>query len=168
MKLTTVGAVVCATTLVLAQVAQAQTDITKTGPLSRKVTKEDTQGIEALFKAAEAAWKKGDMQALTAMYDFPIYMGTDRQDGTYEGGEWMQELFEKIMGPMMKTDPKDVVYKEKRTPHFLSDTLAVVIGETTASRGGKQLGSYKWSAVVIKKNGQWRLKSGLEAGHGSS
>ena len=154
--------------LALAPVLQAQQDVTKTGPLSRKVTKEDKQGIEALFKTATDAWKKGDMKALTSLYDFPIYMGTDTSSGVFEGGEWSQELFVKIMGDMMKTDSKDVVNNEKYTPHFLSDTLAVVIVDTTATKGGKSLGSYKSSVVVIKKNGQWRIKSGLEAGHGTS
>lgn len=122
--------------------------------------------MEALFKAADEAWKKADLQALTALYDFPIYMATDTKDGTFQGGEWSVEQFQKIIGGFMKNDPKDIVYKEKRTPHFLSDTLASVIVETTVTRGGKELGSYKSSVLAIKKNGQWRFKSGVEAGHG--
>jgi hypothetical protein len=42
-------------------------------------------------------------------------MGTDGQNGTYQGGEWSQEQFIKIMGEMMKTEPKDVTNKEKLT-----------------------------------------------------
>jgi hypothetical protein len=167
MKLATIAVFVCGATLGLAQSTPSQMDITKTGPLSRKVIKEDKQGIEALFKAADVAWSKGDMQAVTAFYDFPVYMGTDKPNGTYEGGEWSQEQFIKIMGEMMKTQPKDVTYKEKLTPQFLSDTLAVVLVETTVAQGGKDVGSYKSSVIVIKKDGQWRIKSGLEAGHGT-
>jgi len=159
---------VCLASLAVAQASPAPVDITQTGPLSRRVTKEDRQGIEALFKAADAAWKKGDLQALTALYDFPIYMATDTKDGTFQGGEWSVEQFQKIMGGFIKNDPKDIVYKEKPTPHFLSDTMAAVIVESTASRGGKELGSYKSSVLVIKKNGQWRFKSGAEAGHGGT
>jgi uncharacterized protein (TIGR02246 family) len=167
MKLAALATFICVTSLGLAHTSPSQVDVTKTGPLSRKVTKEDRQGIEALFKAANDAWRKGDIQALAALYDFPIYMGTDRQDGTYEGGEWSQEQFNKIMGSMMKNDPKDVMNKEKLTPHFLSDTLAVVLVETTLTKGGKELGSYKSSVITVKKSGQWRVKSGIEAGHGT-
>jgi hypothetical protein len=46
------------------------------GPLSRRVTHEDRQGIEALFVAAADAWRKEDMQALMTLYDLPIYAGT--------------------------------------------------------------------------------------------
>src|SRR4029450_10902758 len=88
---------VCLASLAVAQASPPPVDITQTGPLSRRVTKEDRQGIEALFKAADAAWKKGDLQALTALYDFPIYMATDTKDGTFQGGEWSVEQFQKIM-----------------------------------------------------------------------
>ena len=168
MRLRKIVALVGAASFVLLAVAQAQQDITKTGPLSRKVTIEDRQGVEALFKAADAAWKKSDMNALTALYDFPIYMGTDNAKGVFDGGEWSQERFVSIMGGMMKDQPKDVTYNEKYTPHFLSDSLAVVIINTTVTQGGKNLGSHKSVATVIKKNGEWRFKSGLEAGHGQS
>jgi hypothetical protein len=161
-----IATLLCVAALAVAQAPAAPVDITQSGPLSRKITKEDREGIDALFKAADAAWKKGDMESLTALYEFPIYMATDTKDGTFQGGEWSVEQFQKIMGGFMKSDPKDVVYKEKLTPHFLSDTMASVIVETTATRGGKELGSYKSSVLVIKKNGQWRFKSGAEAGHG--
>ena len=39
----------------LAQTARSQTNEIASGPLSRKVTREDRQGIEALFAAADAA-----------------------------------------------------------------------------------------------------------------
>ncbi len=166
MKLAVIVAFLTLGHLAVPQVALCQTDVTKTGPLSRKVTKEDKAGILQLFKNADAAWKKGDLQALHAFYDFPIYMGTDNQKGVYEGGEWSPEVFDKIMGPMMKEEPKGVTYKESYTPHFLSDDIAVVLVDTAVTQNGKAVGSYKSSVVVIKKNGSWRIKSGLEAGHG--
>ena len=55
---------------------------------SRRVTIEDRQGIEALFNAADDAWRQQDLQALTTLYDFPIYVGTDDSSGKYQGGEW--------------------------------------------------------------------------------
>ena len=42
------------------------------GPLSRTVTHEDREGIEALFVAAADAWQKKDMQALMRLYDLPV------------------------------------------------------------------------------------------------
>jgi uncharacterized protein (TIGR02246 family) len=165
MRLRKTAAVVVAAACLLAAALEARQDAT-TGPLSRKVTKEDKQAIDAFLKAASAAWRKGDINAVAAFYDFPIYMGTDNAKGVFSGGEWSREQFVSIMGGMMKTDPKDVTHNDKYTPHFLSDSLAVVIIDTTATQGGKNLGSYKSAVTVIKKDGQWRFKSGLEAGHG--
>lgn len=168
MRLQNIGALICLSALTLSPPLPSQQDITKTGPLSRKVTNEDKPGIEALFKSAESAWKKGDIDTLSKLYDFPIYMATDTANGTFQGGEWSQEQFVQIMGEVMKSEPKDVAYDDKYTPHFLSDALAVVIVDTTATQAGKALGSYKSSVIVIKKDGQWRFKSGVEAGHGMS
>jgi hypothetical protein len=56
-------------------------------PLSRKVSREDRQGIETLFNAADVARRTEDMHALVTLYDFPIYVGTDSSDGRYQGAE---------------------------------------------------------------------------------
>ena len=56
-----------------------------TGPLSRRVTHEDRQGIETLFNAAADAWRKEDVQALMTLYDLSIYAGTDNAAGALEG-----------------------------------------------------------------------------------
>jgi hypothetical protein len=56
-------------------------------------------------------------------------MGTDGQNGTYQGGEWSQEQFIKIMGEMMKTEPKDVTNKEKLTPPATRDNGPLTNGQ---------------------------------------
>jgi hypothetical protein len=88
----------CFTGLVLAQSAPPA-DAIVTGPLARKVSKEDRQGIDALFDAAADAWRKKDMQALVALYDFPIYVGTDNSAGTYQGSEWDVDQFRENLTP---------------------------------------------------------------------
>ncbi len=154
-----------AATILLTQ-TPAPMDMTKVGPLTRKVTKEDKQGIESAIKAADEAWKKGDMEKILAGHDFPIYMATDDSKGAFKGGEWTREQFVQMMGDMIKSMPKDLTMKHKLTTHFMSDTLAVVIDEPTMVKGGKELGSYKTAMVMVKKDGQWRFKSGVEAGWG--
>ena len=64
-----------------------------TGPLSRKITNEDRQGIEALFNAADDAWGQRDLQALTTLYDFPIYVGTATQAALTRGPSGMPISF---------------------------------------------------------------------------
>ena len=137
-----------------------------TGPLSRRVTHEDRQGIEALFNAAGNAWRKDDMQALMTLYDLPIYAGTDNAAGAYQAAECDGEQLRAILTATMQAERRDVSRTERRTPHFLSDSIAMVLVETSVTRNGDPLGSYRSAILVIKKGGLWRFKSGVEAGHG--
>src|SRR2546421_8349289 len=58
-------------------------DMTKMGPMSKPVRKEaeDKKGVDELFKAVEAAWKKGDAEALAELVDFPVIMMSDDSAG---------------------------------------------------------------------------------------
>ena len=136
------------------------------GPLSRRVTHEDRQGIEALFVAAADAKRKEDMQALMTLYDLPIYAGTDNAAGAYQAAECDYEQLRAILTATMPAERQDVSRTERRTPHFLSDSMAMVLVETSLTRNGDALGSYTSAILVIKNGGQWRFKSGVEAGHG--
>ena len=137
-----------------------------TGPLSRRVTHEDRQGIEALFVAAADAWRKEDMQTLMTLYDLPIYAGTDNAAGAYQAAECDDEQLRAILTATMQAEPTDVSRTERRIPHFLSDSVAMVLVETSVTRNGDALGSYTSAILVIKTGGLWRFKSGVEAGHG--
>jgi hypothetical protein len=136
------------------------------GPLSRRVTHEDREGIEALFVAAADAWRKEDMRALMTLYDLPIYAGTDNAAGAYQAAECNGEQLRAILTATMQAERKEVSRTERRTPHFVSDSIAMVLVETSVTRNGDTLGSYTSAILVIKKGGQWRFKSGVEAGHG--
>jgi len=137
-----------------------------TGPLSRKVTHEDKEGIEALFNAAADAWRTEDVQALLTLYDLPIYSGTDNAAGAYQAALCDGEQLRAILTALMRGERKDVLQAERRTPHFLSDSIAMVLVETSVTRNGDPLGSYTSAILVIKKGGVWRFKSGVAAGHG--
>ena len=95
----------CFAGLVFAQSAPPA-DAIVTGPLARKVSKGDRQGIDVLFDAAAEAWRKKDMQALVALYDFPIYVGTDNSAGMYQGGEWVSSSFATIWRPRCMPIPR--------------------------------------------------------------
>ena len=56
-------------------------DMTKMGPLSRAVTKQDKKGIDDLYKAFEDAMMKGDVAAAADLCDFPIIMLSDDSKG---------------------------------------------------------------------------------------
>ena len=137
-----------------------------TGPLSRRITHEDRQGIEALFVAAADAWRKEDIDALGTLYDLPIYAGTDNAAGAYQDAVCDGERLHEILTGWMQAEAKDVSRAQRRTPYFLSDSMAMVLVETSVTRNGDALGSYTSAILVIKKGEVWRFKSGVVAGHG--
>src|SRR4051812_27376481 len=85
-------------------------DMSKMGPMSRPVTKEkeDKKGIEEMFKAMEAAWKSGDMNAAADLVDFPVIMLSDDSSGAAAHMEVNREQWLAIMKPMAEGMPKDV------------------------------------------------------------
>jgi hypothetical protein len=76
------------------------------------------------------------------------------------------ELLREILTAWMQAEAKDVSRAQRRTPHFLSDSMAMVLVETSVTRNGDALGSYTSAILVIKKGEVWRFKSGVVAGHG--
>jgi uncharacterized protein (TIGR02246 family) len=140
-------------------------DMSKVGPLSRKVTKEDKKGVQALFKASDDAWMKGDANAVAELIDFPVIMLSDDSKGEVKHFAATREQFVAMMQPMLAGMPKDMPPpKHKATPHFLSDDLAVAIEETTMT--GKMKGSWKGMSVLTLKDGKWKFKELAEAGWG--
>jgi hypothetical protein len=105
-----------------------------TGPLSRRVPHEDREGIEALFVAAADAWRKEDTQALMTLDDLPIYAGTDNAAGAYQDTACDGEVLRQILTSLMQAERKDLSRTERRTPHFLSDSMAMVLVETSVTR----------------------------------
>jgi hypothetical protein len=166
MKLLSLVVVCLVSVTVGAEAPAPPMDMTKMGPLARKVMQTDAKGIDALFKAMEEAWMKGDLNAVADLHDFPVYMGTDDLKGKYEGGEWTRETFLQVMAPMTHDMPKDLVTKHKLATTYLSDTLVLIIDDATMIKGKTVLGSFKTSNIAIKKNGKWLFKGGFEAGWG--
>jgi hypothetical protein len=141
-------------------------DMTKMGPLSRPVTKEkeDKKGVDEMLKAVEDAWQKGDVNAVADNIDFPVIMLSDDSTGAARHYEATREQWIAMMTPMVTNMPKDVKHQMKHTAHFLSDTLGLVVEDTTLS--GKVKGKFKSFEVVNYKDGKWKIKEMAQAGWG--
>lgn len=132
----------------------------------KKVTKKDTKGIDALYKACEEAMKKGDVAALEALHDFPVYMLTDNAAGATSGGEWNKEMWTQVMKPMIENMPKDVKMTHKAKPTFVTDSIAFVEETHTMTVGKGKPETWTSAAIVVLKDGKWMMKGGAEGGWG--
>jgi hypothetical protein len=140
-------------------------DMSKVGPLSRPVTKQDKKGIDDLYKAFEAAMMKGDVAAAADLCDFPIIMMSDTSTGGVKAFNASREKWTGIFSPMVTNRPKDLKMSGKHTPTFLSDTLAVTIEQNSMS-AGKVKGKWNAMAVLVNVDGKWKFKQMAEAGWG--
>jgi uncharacterized protein (TIGR02246 family) len=142
-------------------------DMSKMGPWSKPVTKEkeDKKGVDELYKAMEAAWMKGDVDALVELVDFPVIMLSDDSAGNVQHFPASREQWTNMMKGFATTMPKNIKMTHKHTAHFLSDDLAVVIEETSIASGPMK-GKWKGFSVVTNKDGKWKVKEMAEAGWG--
>jgi uncharacterized protein (TIGR02246 family) len=137
------------------------------GPVARKPTNEKAtkKEIEDFFKKVEEAGKKGDMETMTSMVDFPVFMATDDMKGVPETKQYSREEYVAMMKPFFENMPKDMKTTHKPTITVLSDSLANVVDDFTMTMG-KQKFTGKNASLLVKRDGQWKWKAMVEAGYG--
>lgn len=138
--------------------------MTKVGPMSRKVTKEDKKGVSDTYKAWDEGWKKGDANALAELIEFPLIMMSDNSKGEEKHFEASREQF-LAMAAGFANMPKDVKMTAKHSPTFISDSLVVSVNNDSMSMG-KVKGSWHSFDVLTLKDGKWKFRQICEAGWG--
>jgi uncharacterized protein (TIGR02246 family) len=126
----------------------------------------DKQEIQALFHAMEAAGRKGDLEAATALVDFPVMMMTDDGKGAGKSEPWGREKWMDVMRPFYAKPMKDVKVTHKPSIFLLSDALASVDDVATMTMGGKTV-TTRSSTLLLRKDGEWRIKAMAEGGWGN-
>jgi hypothetical protein len=144
-------------------------DMSKMGPWTRKPKDEKKvkKEIADLYKQSDAMEKKGEHEAMLAMIDFPVYMGTDDSKGAPTAEEWNAEKYVQVMKPFWENMPKDSKVTHKLTINVLSDSLANVVDDFSMTSGGHKMGGRNM-CLLVKKDGQWKWKSMVEAGWGDA
>jgi hypothetical protein len=132
----------------------------------KQPTKKDTKGIEALYKQVDELSKKGDLEGMAALYDFPAFMMTDNSAGVVSADEWTKDKWMGIMKPAMENMPKDLKHTVKPKPTFVSDSIAFVEEQNSRTIGKGKPETWTSASIVILKDGKWMFKGGAEGGWG--
>jgi hypothetical protein len=136
-------------------------------PPKIKKEKQDRAEIAKLFKAMEAAAKKGDIETAASLIDFPVLMLTDDSKGEAHGAAWTREQWMKEMEPFYKPMP-DMKVKEKPTVFLLTDSLATVTNVATITMGNKKPMTTRNSMMLARVGGEWKVKAMAEGGWGDA
>lgn len=126
----------------------------------------DAQEVVGVFQRMEQAGKKGDLEAATALVDFPVLMATDDSKGEVHAEAWSREQWTAAMKPFYEK-PMNMQVKHKPTIWILTDSLATVVDQATFTMGGKTVKT-RSSTLLVKKGGEWKIKSMVEGGWGDS
>lgn len=142
-------------------------DMTKMGPMARKPTneKQTKKEIQDFLKQEDELAAKGDMNAMLARLDFPLYMATDTLKGVPEAKLFTKDEYIATMKPFWENMPKDMKTTHKPTIAVLSDSLASVVDDFTMTMGKTKV-TGRNQALLVKIDGQWKFKSMVEAGWG--
>jgi hypothetical protein len=162
-------AVLLVPSLALAQdkpAASADDPMASWKPPKVKNEAKDRQEITAVFKAMEAAGKKGDLDAAAALVDFPVMMITDNSKGEGMGQPWTREQWTAVMKPMYDKPMKDMKMTHKPTVFLMSDSLASVDDVCTMTMGGKTTVTRHSTLLVRTSGGEWKVKAMAEGGWG--
>src|SRR6266568_1059674 len=136
------------------------------GWIPRKIAREqqDKKEIAALFKAMHEAGQSGDLNAAAALVDFPVLMVTDDSKGEATAESWTRDRWMEVMAPFYKPMP-NVKMTEKPMIFLLTDSLASVDNQWTMTASNKTTAG-RSATIVVRKDGQWRIKSMAEGGWG--
>jgi uncharacterized protein (TIGR02246 family) len=123
------------------------------------------QEIKGLFDKMEQGNKKGDLDAVAALIDFPVLMLTDTKAGSAVGGPWTEEEWRKRMAPMFQQPMQGMRMTHAPKVAVLTPALASVTDDWTFTMG-KTKKSGRSAMLLVRKDGAWKVKSMVEGGWG--
>lgn len=138
------------------------------GPASRvpRGVKDEARAkkeIQELFLGFDDAGENGDADAAAALLDFPLLVATDGAKGEASGAPWTRERWLETMAPVYDVPLKNARISHKAQVFLVSDALATVNLITTVTKGGKSTVE-RTAAIVIRRDGEWRIKARVESG----
>ena len=127
--------------------------------------KPDKKGIETMYKEMEDAMKAQNMDACTAMIDFPVMMMTDNGAGVPTTTMWDKATWVATMTKSMADMPKEMHMGKKTKITFITDSLAFVEEDNDMTMG-KAKDKWVSGSIVELKDGKWMMKGMIEGGWG--
>ena len=123
----------------------------------------DIESLMAWFKNYDALAANNNADAMIKEAHLPITVITDDSNGECVTQQWDESAFRaSIEGNASNPNTK---IKNDRQPFFLSQNLAVVITEAMVT-SGENVQYMRYVDVLVKRNGEWKFKSMMQAGWG--
>lgn len=124
---------------------------------------DDLAGIDEWFRRYDACAAAGDVEATAGMALFPLNAVTDNAAGEGSARQLSREEYLQMMAGVL--DGADVTMESRRTPYFLTSSLAIVLTEAEFTADGSSR-TARYADLLVKTGGEWRFQSMVQGGWG--
>lgn len=127
--------------------------------------KKARQQIQGLFKTMEQAGQKGEIETAAGLVDFPVLMLTDTKEGDAVGDSWDEQQWREVMEPFYAQPMKGMRVTHNPKVFLVTEALASVDDDWSMTMGKKKTAG-RSSMLLVKKDGEWKIKAMVEGGWG--
>lgn len=129
---------------------------------------EDAASIAAWFARYDGLAADGDVEAMADMAVFPLNVVSDSPGGDGAAAQWSREQFIRTMSEVLGSGSGDVKLDSKRTPHFLTSSLALVITDATMTAAGAPQQALRYADLLVRRDGGWAFQTMVQGGWGNA
>ncbi|MDB1089212.1 nuclear transport factor 2 family protein [Streptomyces sp. ACA25] len=111
---------------------------------------------------------KGDFARMADLAVFPLNVITDDGAGNGFTAQWDRERYLRTMAKVMDGAPEGVElrFDSRRSPHFLSEDLVVVVTDATMTMG-EHVQEMRYADILVKREGDWAFQTMAQSGWAS-
>lgn len=129
---------------------------------------EDTASVMAWFARYDGLAADGDVEAMADMAVFPLNVVSDSHGGDGAAAQWSREQFVRTMSEVLAGGSRNVRLESRRTPHFLTGSLVLVITDATMTATGTPPQALRYADLLIRRDGGWAFQTMVQGGWGTA
>jgi hypothetical protein len=125
---------------------------------------DDLASLDEWFRRYDARAASGDVTATADMAMFPLNTVTDNAAGDGSARQLSREEYLQMMGGVLGGGG-EVTMESRRTPYFLTRSLAVVFTEAEFTVDGQRQ-AVRYADLLVRTGGEWRFQTMVQGGWG--
>ncbi|WP_082860369.1 hypothetical protein [Alloactinosynnema sp. L-07] len=129
-------------------------------------TESELASLRDWFTTYDALAAKGAVEEMADLAVFPMNLATDVSGGHAAVTQWNREQYVAAMAEVMGGGTAELEMTSERTPHFLTENLAVVVSEATMTVGG-EVQRMTYADLMVRTADGWAFQSMIQGGWGA-
>ncbi|MFC7545489.1 hypothetical protein [Plantactinospora sp. GCM10030261] len=143
---------------------QTASQLTPPADSGYQPTSDDLAALDEWFRRYDGYAAAGDVSATADLAMFPLNTVTDNAAGEGSAQQLTRDEYLRQMAAVLGGSA-DLQMESRRTPHFLTASLAVVFTDAEFTIDGQRQ-RVRYADVLVKTGGQWRFQTMIQGGWG--